>query len=836
MTTKRPKGESTFTLNYNNNISFANAVNLPKQASLEDYLDAYVETSGDQFWTLGAPSVSRWKELLAQYKEDPSSVEVYGDAIHKDPDGGVYYLHEKDLVKNMLETSFEHQHNLSASGGTKNIRYRISAGYTDQDGVLITSKDKYVRKNISGFISADIKKWFTQEATFSYAHSKSKLPASSLGAIYSLGLASFYPEGEMPAEIEEISAGYPFFTPANQIRWSNTSKSQTSNPRVFLKSILRPINNLEIDFEYTHDRRDYDYYYYTGSNWYTTVQGTAQLTPSEGEDYLDKSKSNNKYNALNLYGTYTFNLLEDHHFKFMAGFNQESRSIDSMTARSYGQAVIEVPSLGGGTSTLTASDSYSEYSVRGGFFRFNYDYKNIYLLEINGRYDGSSKFPKDNRFGFFPSVSAGWNIAEEKFMSSTRSWLDRLKIRMSYGMIGNQNISPYAFIPSMHINNNYSGWLIDEQYVAAIYDLPSLVSTDFTWEKVKSFEVGLDFALFKNQLNGTFNWYQRNTNGMLAPGMQLPAVVGASAPWENTADMRTRGWEFNVNWRDNIGDFFYRIGFNISDCFSVITKYDANESKLLSNFYEGQKMGEIWGYVYDGFYTVDDFVDTNSWILKDGVTAINGYNPRPGDFKFKNLSDADGTVNTITSGNSTLDDPGDRKRIGNSLPRYLYGINLGANYKGFDLSVFIQGTGKRDAWISNGLTIPLYTSFKFHPLYKGLDNYWRPVDATNGDYTCANPGAKYARLYGEYGNSGSNYRRSDHILSDASYLRIKNVTLAYNIPQDLVKKLTISQLKVFLSIENLATFTNLPSGIDPETLSWNYPSYRTFSFGVNVTL
>ncbi|WP_294587022.1 TonB-dependent receptor [uncultured Phocaeicola sp.] len=835
VTTKRPKGDTRFQLNYNNNFAFASAMNLPKQTSLETYLHAYQDAEGDQYWSLGAPSVSRWLELLEQYKQNPGSLDVRGDGIFKDTDGALYYLNEKDLVKNMLESSFQQTHNLSVSGGTEKLRYRLSAGMVDSDGVLITNKDSYTRMNVSSFISADITSWFTQEATLSYAHSKNSLPQSSAGGIYSTRLVSYYPEGTMP---EGYGTGadddLPFFTPKNQILAANTDKNINDNPRIFLKSILKPLKGLEIAFEYTFDKNMYDYHYYTGVTNMTSIQGGKDVYPSN--DYLRKYKQYTDYNAINLYGTYSFDLAKDHHFKIMAGYNQESSYQETVDVYSYGQAVVEVPSLGGGTSTLSAKDYYTEYAVRGGFFRVNYNYKDKYLLEVNGRYDGSSRFPKDSRFGFFPSVSAGWNIAQESFMESTKDWLGMLKIRGSYGMIGNQNIVEYAFIPSMTINNKYSGWLVDGNMVTAVTSLPSLVSSSFTWEKVGTANVGLDFSLFNSRLSGLFEWYQKDTKGMLAPGMQLPAVVGASAPYQNTADMRTRGWEFNLNWRDQIGKVGYRIGFNLSDSKSEITKYDSNESKLLSSYYEGQQLGEIWGYVYDGFYTVDDFEDTQTWKLKEGVVTINGYNPRPGDVKFKNLRDDAQGENLIYEGEGTLDNPGDRKVIGNSLPRYLYGINLGVSYEGFDLSVFLQGTGKRDAWLANTLTFPMYADYKFIPLYEGLENYWKPVDAAGGDYTCANPDAEFPRIYGSYGNMGSNYRTSDRYLSDASYLRIKNVTLSYSFPKQLVKKISLSQLKAFISIENLATFSSLAKGIDPETLSWNYPAFRTVSFGLNLSL
>lgn len=834
ITTKRPKGKSKFQLNYNNNFAFANAINLPKQAPLETYLKTYMDAEGDQFWSLGSPSVSKWLEYLKQYKKDPNSLDVRGDGIYKDPQGGVYYLKEKDLVKNMLERSFQHNHNLSVSGGTDNLRYRLSSGYVYNDGVLITDKDRYSRMNISSFISADITKWFTQEATLSYSHRNEQMPSSALGALYSTRLASFYPEGNMPEGIDEVSTGLPFFTSANQIKWSNVSKSINDNPRIFVKSILKPLKNFEIAFEYTFDKSVYDYSWYTGSVPHTSIQGGRDVTPSN--DYLRKYKQYSDYNAINLYGTYNLDLGEDHHFKFMTGFNQESSYTETADVNSFGQAVIEVPSLGGGTSKLTAVDNYYEFSVRSGFFRINYSYKDRYLFEVNGRYDGSSKFPKDSRFGFFPSVSAGWNIAKESFMERTQGWLSLLKLRASYGMIGNQNIAAYSFIPSMNLDNKYGGWLVDKNYVTAITSLPDLVSSTFTWEKVNTTNVGLDFSILSNRLNGLVEWYQKDTKGMLAPGMELPAVVGASAPFQNTADMRTRGWEIALNWNDRIGGFGYRFGLNLSDSQSEITKYNSNKSKLLSNYYEGQKLGEIWGFLFDGFYSIDDFEDTKSWKLKDGVVAINGFNPRPGDVKFKNIRDDKQGANLIYGGEGTLENPGDREIIGNSTPRYMYGINIGGNYAGVDLNIFLQGVGKRDIWLGNNLVLPMYPDYKFIPLYEGLDNYWKPVDISKDDYTCANPDAKFPRIYGNYGNMSSNFRVSDKYLLNASYLRIKNVSLSYTLPKNWTNKLYLSNIKAFVSIENLYTFSSLPKGIDPETLNWSYPSFRTISFGVNLTL
>ena len=834
VTTKRPKGASRFELNYNNNFAFGKAVNLPKQAPLMDYLQAYLDCGySDAYWSLGSPSVSKWMEYLTAYQKDPSSFNTVGDGIYVDESGVPYYLNEKDLYKNFMETSFQMTHNISASGGTDKLRYRISGGYNSNDGVLISDRDKFERMNVNSFISADVTKWFTQEITMSYAHSLQTSPGG-MGGVYNTRLVSYYPEGELPASVNTLAdEDLPLFTPRNQILYSNPVNNKNDNPRIFLKSILKPLKGLEAVFEYTFDKNIYDYHWYTGQYDYTTIQGGS--SKSFVDDYLRKYKQHTNYNSINVYATYNKDF-GNHHFKVMAGFNQESSYQETLDTYSYNQAVLDVPAMSSGTGTIKATDSYSEYAIRGGFFRVNYNYLDKYLLEVNGRYDGSSKFPKSSRFGFFPSVSAGWQIAQERFMNSTRHWLDGLKLRASYGVIGNQNINPYTFTPSMSVNNKATSWIIDDTYVTSISSLPALVSQNFTWEKVGTINVGLDVNLFNNRLSGVFEWYQRNTNGMLAPGVQLPAVVGASAPYQNTADMRTRGWELSLNWRDQIGKVGYRIGFNLSDYKSEIIKYDDNSAtKLLSSYYPGQTLGEIWGYVVDGYYTVDDFVDTSSWQLKEGVTSINGYNVRPGDVKFKNLRDDDTSTNVITSGDNTFDNPGDRKVIGNTTPRYQYGINLGMNYAGFNLNVILQGTGKRDYWISNVLTFPM-NGDNFVPLFEGLSDYWMPKDPDNGDWSAVNPNAKYPRIYGNRGNSGSNLRQSDKYLSDASYLRIKNITLSYKLPKKWVNQIFLNQMKAFVSIENVATFTSLPSGIDPERIEWNYPAFRTVSFGVNITL
>lgn len=843
ITTKKAKKGEKFNLNYNANFGFQTSINSPKQASLDEYLRAYQAAGFSETYYAGNGSVSKWREYLAGYKENPAAYPTVGDGIYIGEDGAPYYLNDKDVYKAFQETSFMQTHNLTANGGTEKLRYRLSAGLTKEDGPLIESKDTYMRKNISSFISADITDWLTQEADFRYTVADRSEPMGSGDGIYCMNHISFYPSGMMPGSVNtSVGKDLPLITPENQIRYNNPYLTDTDNTRIYLRTIMRPIKGLELVGEYTYDRKNWQKSYYAKKWEYTTEQlGSNNSVTS---DYLFKSEDHEDYNALNLYVTYNFSIKEDHMFKVMAGFNQERKQNSWISVQTHDMIAPSAPSFTSATGKIIPQNSYSDYAIRGAFYRINYNYKDRYLFEANGRYDGSSKFPKDDRFGFFPSFSVGWNIARESWMEKALDYVSDLKLRASWGQIGNQNIGNYGYYSTMQPVGNSNYWLKDGEFITYI-STPGLVSNSFTWETVETLDIGFDASMFNSRLQVTFDWYQRTTRDMLIAGIQLPAVVGTSAPMRNAADMRTRGWEIAVNWRDQIGDWKYNVGFNLYDYKSKITKYSNNEDKLLSqNYYEGKTLGEIWGYVSDGFYTIDDFDGPGTWQLKDGVASLDGYNPRPGDEKFVNLNDDRGT-NEINSGLNTVDSPGDQKVIGNSTPRYNFGVNLGVSYKGFSLSAILQGTAKRDVWIGGMSLFPFGGSAKaYYPVFYNQTDYWEPMGSCDGQYTendreywvAKNPDASLYRLYSNMQNHGSNQRASTKYLQNGAYMRLKNITLAYTFPKALISKVSLSALKVFVSAENLATISSLPKGYDPERLSWGYPFYRTLSFGLNVTL
>ena len=311
---------------------------------------------------------------------------------------------------------------------------------------------------------------------------------------------------------------------------------------------------------------------------------------------------------------------------------------------------------------------------------------------------------------------------------------------------------------------------------------------------------------------------------MLAPGMDLPWVVGATAAKQNAADLKTYGWELELNWRDRINkDWSYRIGFNLYDSQSEITKYN-NETNLLGDkiYRKGMKMGEIWGYVTDRFYTEDDFNADGT--LKPGIPIPKGAGKVfPGDVLYKNFDD---DTETIWSGEGTADNPGDQRIIGNSTPRFHYGITAGISLKGLDLSIFLRGVGKRDYWRTDQIAWP---TGGWGSLFKETLDFWTPT----------NTNAYYPRVYSNDGvNTSYNHWKQSKYLANASYLKLQNITLSYTLPKVWSQRLYFDDVKVFFSGENLYTWDHLPEGLETDMLSkgaWEYPFMRKFSFGINVT-
>lgn len=855
ITTKKANKNTALTINYNTNLAFSKVTNRPSTASVRDILSTHLDYDNDGKFFFESQDLATWIEYVDIFNAggEAALMEAYPGSYFEASNGAFipagqstyYWLQNNDPTGEIFDDyGFQQIHNVSASGGSERITYRMSMGYTNNDGPLITDKDSYERINVQSNVTGEITDWLEVQLNLGYARSDRDVIDATDARVYATDLFAFEPIYDYATSVDPYGEKYHANTAANQLRYNDPAHTRNENPRVQARATVNPLEGLDFVFDYAYDQNNYNYKYYT-NNWEVmNVQQGVETRVAEPTYYLYNTTT--RYNSLNIYGTYEKSTNDKmHNFKIMAGFAQENTYFEGAYVNTIDMINPDMPSLSGSTGETKATDSFSDYSIRSGYFRFNYNYDNKYLFEANGRYDGSSKFPTDSRFGFFPSVSAGWQVARESFMDWSSSWLNQFKIRASWGEIGNQAISNYAYIPSM--SSSYASWIVDGAKPVTL-GLPSMVSDSFTWEKVRSFDIGFDLNMFNNRFTSSFSWYRRETLGMLAAGMQYPSVVGTDAALQNTADLEAKGWELSIGWQDKIGeDWRYGINLNIYDSRSFITSYH-NESGLLSDYYEGYEFGEIWGYKADRYYTIDDFVSSSDgvsgweddvWTLKDGVTSVYGNNNiRPGDVKFLNLRDDDNTTNQISSGDGTVENPGDREIIGNSEFRYQFGANFTLGWKQFDLSLMFDGCLKRDVWISTAVLFPMGYSGYFSTVYDHQLDYWKPVDAENGNWEAVNPDAAFPRLYDQASASGSNNRVSDKYLQNGAYVRLKNITISYTIPQSVLSKVNLKNAKVFFSGENLFTIDDLPDGIDAAagSTTFGYPNYAIYSFGLSLTL
>lgn len=546
VTTKKGSTDSSVAINYSNNFSFSRPANMPHKASPMQTVQAYKDMGWVNYRT--GENVDTWLGLLEDYTQNPGNYPEGYATI----DGLRYHLQETDLFGDMLETGFQQTHNISVSGGTKSLSYRMSAGMVKQNGVLVTDKDAYNRYNISSYIRSDIYSWITPELDIKYTKINSSLPYTSGGyGIWGAAVAfpSYFPLGE--TEVDGVML--PINTPHNLIVSGAPKEKERDNLRIFGKITVTPFKDFKIIGEYTFNRKNSQLLQYDNKFDYANGNSNFNRESSVANSKYEITSGVTDYTALNIYGNYT-KAIGKHDFSVMAGFNQESYTYHEIKSARWDMINDNLPSLSQGTGAYENKEVFSEYRVRGLFYRLNYSFEGKYLFETNGRYDGSSKFPSGSRFGFFPSVSAGWRISEEHFMDWSDSFLSNLKFRVSWGNIGNQSVNPYQFVPAMEAFR--PNWVVNGSKPTAL-EPPALVSNSFTWEKVSTLDFGFDLGLFNNRLNLVFDWYRRDTKGMLAPGMELPGVLGAKAPMQNTADLRSKGWEISIDWNDRIGNVNY---------------------------------------------------------------------------------------------------------------------------------------------------------------------------------------------------------------------------------------------------------------------------------------
>ncbi len=704
------------------------------------------------------------------------------------------------------------QYNASISGGSDKVTYYSSFGYMNQKGISKPGSENFNRYNITQNISYQVNKWASLRGKIAYNEIRQKMnPSNSTNnfggdeiyASYSAWpiIPVYAPDGNF-----DETKGYNMVA---YLKSGGYQKQQTKDLWLTGALKLTPVDGLTVNVDYTYNAYFGDYLNFR-KQYYTRDNGAILLSPWGNINAVTRKSTNNAYTAFNAFAEYEREV-DRHGFKVLAGFNQEYGGLGWFQAERQRLINNDIGYMSLATGDQYASDGASEYAIRGAFSRINYTCANRYLLELNGRYDGSSKFPSRDRFAFFPSVSLGWRVSEEGFFAGLRPVVDDFKIRASYGSLGNQAVaSNYPYIatygtgevPFLFAGNKYM----------TVY-APGLVSPTLTWENVVQRNIGFDFTLFGEKLTGGLDFYTRETRNMLAKSKSLPAVLATAEPQTNAADMKTRGFEITLGWKQTLQNGL-RYGLNVmlSDYTAEITRYD-NPQKIISDYYPGKRLGEIWGFETEGLFKTDEEA------AKLDQSQISAHTFLAGDLKFRDLSGDQ----KITRGKESLDDHGDLTRIGNSTPRYSYGWRGDAEWKGFDLAIFFQGVGKRNVMPNSIYFLQHYTSEWAVP-QKINSDYWRPD----------NQDAYFPRA--RIGNAPEIVQPQSRFLQNAAYVRLKQLTLGYTLPAGLVGRTPLQHARIYLSGSNLWEHTRMLNIFDPEAFASNmYPLSRSYSLGVNVT-
>lgn len=848
-------------ITYSNNFSWNQPIGLPKYitdkkgvlAQLEEGMIAQKNVDGSRIEAFGmyydtiGKGITTWFDKYSGNLSNP--VYKYGED-YEFIEGTPYYYRVSDPNKEIFKTSFSQTHNLSVNGNTGKTNYNIGLGYTMNDGTLKAAKKNDVKRyNLNLSTNTQVKNWLNigtkvmyveKEYEYPYGYSQSKGATGLL--YYVMRFPTFFPfgisDGSKLADgtyaSDSAATGEGLYFRHGNAYVANESICSSKDQYLTLGGNVR-INlapGLSFYGDYTRGRYNYENRsmrqpYYV-ANW--SFPKKAAVTTNDFLERTYVSKITNTYNA---YFDYLFDIQKQHNFAIKVGANAEDLRYDSQSVKVNGVQDVEHPTLNltDGKNEGIVDESLRHRATAGFFGRINYNYKEKYLLELNGRYDGSSSFRTGKQWAFFSSASAGYRISEEKFWTNIKPYVPTLKVRASYGSVGNQALdSWYPYISTMATET--VSWVGTDMNQVSTTTTPSAVNPDMTWEKIRTLDIGFDAGFFNNELNVTFDWYQRRNVGMLVAGNEIVRYAGiAVAPLENGGDMKTNGWELQIDYNHAFNKDFAIYGtFTLSDAKSEITKWN-NTTGALNSWYKGKKLGEIWGFETDRYFNSSDVNPDGT--LKTGTPdqsyLQNGsFRFGAGDIKYKDLNN-DGKIDT---GKGTIDDHGDLKRIGNQLPRYEYSLRVGAMLKGFDVEVLLQGVGKRDMWSTSSLFIPHAAGAQMNIFENQLD-YWTESNQ-NARFPRPYINGAFGSLSGLPGNSGcNNFAPQTKYLNNLAYLRVKNFTVGYTLPQNLTRKIFVEKLRFYFSAQNLFTFDHIDGVMDPECTGG---SSKTYTNGMDMTM
>ena len=752
------------------------------------------------------------------------------------------------------------KHSVSISGGGKAVRYFLSASYDKKVGVIKQNPDVYQKYNLRSKLDFDINKWFKMSNNTSYFASSYSFPGvgdveNAFAYAARHALAAFplkNPDGSWVYSTPMISGNYNVAN-GRHIVYGNDKNFNLDKYNDFQNTTelkFTPVKqfNITANFtyrnyttSYTNRQTKFDYRVYPGAD----IQ---YYTSGAGEDKLTENIKRYNYLSGNVFATFEETWKDAHHLTVMAGLNAETWA--NKNVKALGKNLLSedlndlnliAPDVDGNVLTEVGGGQ-NAYSLLGVFARVNYDYKGRYLFEASARYDGTSRFAAGSRWGLFPSGSIGWRISEEPFFAPAKKVVNNLKLRASYGSLGNQNVGYYAHLRTISLNY-FSNYTFGEGSTKPKYSsLSNPVSSGLTWETTQQSNIGLDMTMFNNRLEFTAEAYIRDTKNMLTDGDALPGVFGADPPKANSADLRTKGYELSLSWRDQFNlaghPFGYSVRATMSDFRSHITKFDNPTYTFGKSYYEGMRLGDIWGFVVDGLFATDEEAKQYTSEVLD-CSYINGRMTGgflAGDLRFVDL-DGD---KVLGIGSNTVDKPGDRKILGNSLPSLQYGMTFAFDWLGFDVSAFFQGTGNH-YWYPHGFNMNFWGCYSYsYVSFLQRDFIQRCWSEENPDAYFPRP-RSYSATGGELSKVNSRY------LQNVRYLRFKNLTVGYTLPKKWLDKVRVDKVRIYFTGENLHYWSPLKKNclyVDPESAFSrssdvdNHMSYtwqKTMMFGIDIT-
>lgn len=855
VTTKSGGTEGKTSINYNNSFRWGTPINMNHMMNSVDFASWMNDTfsnggSGVFFGT------DRMNQIVAYHNATPSGpgqrTAADGTILYSLPDGGNGYWGEAyangiddvdwyDVI--YKDWTFSQEHNFSVNGGTKKLNYYASFNYLDQGGLMNLGEEGLKRYNGTAKIGSELTKWLKLNYTMRFTREDYKRPAALTSSLYQDMARQGWPV--LPV-YDRNGYLYSSPSPALGLAEGGVDKKQTDHMYHQLGFDIEPIKNwvTHIDFNYhiQSANRHWDKQIYYNHD----VNGNAYPQDNSSNVHEDYYKEN--YYNFNAYTEYTHQFNEKHNLHVMGGFQAENLKQTQFGLQRNGIMFPGKPEVDltngldyyGDEVVPSTNGSRNEWTTAGFFARVNYDYNGKYLFEANVRADGTSRFRTGNQWKTFPSVSVGWNIAREDFFEPLTGAIDILKLRLSYGSLGNQNTTNwYQTFQTMTVGSSDGSWLFNGKKPNTA-TAPGLVSTALTWETIETYNVGLDWGLLGNRLTGSAEYYIRNTKDMVGNAPELPSILGTSVPVTNNTDLRTTGWELSIGWNDRLQNgLSYSAKFNISDARAKITRYPNNPSNSVTigsdaNYVEGRYLGELWGYTTIGIAQTDQEMNDHLATLPNGGQTM-GSSWAAGDIMYADVN-GDGRVST---GSSTVDDPGDMTVIGNSTPRYLFGLDLNASWKGFDVRMFFQGVMKRDYWQNSTFLFGAASNGQWWSAgLEQVSDYFRDENTWSvlHGYQSANTDSYLPRpLY-----SDKNQQCQTRYLQNASYIRLKNLQIGYTLPQQLTARWGVQNVRVYFSGENLWTGTALADQFDPETISGGsggnaYPLSKTLSCGLSVT-